>query len=158
MASLLPRVWQRPPAGHPFRPLEEMTNAWCEEAKARPDVDESLLEEGIRVFAELAATTVDEVVLATDLHAGNVLRAEREPWLVIDPKPFVGDPAYDATQHLVNNLRPDGRAASYVRGFAELLGLDADRVRRWVFARATTEAGQGRREHWTMLARELRAG
>ena len=24
------------------------------------------------------------------------------PWLVIDPKPFVGDPAYDATQHLFN--------------------------------------------------------
>ena len=23
----------------------------------------------------------------------NVLRAQREPWLVIDPKPFVGDPA-----------------------------------------------------------------
>ena len=38
----------------------------------------------------------------TDLHAGNVVRAEREPWLVIDPKPFVGDPAYDATQHLLN--------------------------------------------------------
>ena len=31
-----------------------------------------------------------------------VLRAEREPWLVIDPKPFVGDPCYDATQHLLN--------------------------------------------------------
>jgi streptomycin 6-kinase len=50
------------------------------------------------------------MLLATDLHAGNVLRAEREPWLVIDPKPFVGDPAYDATQHLFNcgaRLRAD---------------------------------------------------
>jgi len=43
------------------------------------------------------------VLLATDLHAGNVLRAQREPWLVIDPKPFLGDPAYDATQHLFNS-------------------------------------------------------
>jgi streptomycin 6-kinase len=34
------------------------------------------------------------VVISTDLHAGNVLGAEREPWLAIDPKPFVGDPAY----------------------------------------------------------------
>ena len=42
-------------------------------------------------------TDVAEVVLATDLHAGNVLQAERQPWLVIDPKPFVGDPAFDAT-------------------------------------------------------------
>src|SRR5439155_24538436 len=30
------------------------------------------------------------------------LRAEREPWLAVDPKPFVGDRAYDATQHLFN--------------------------------------------------------
>jgi streptomycin 6-kinase len=36
-----------------------------------------------------------EVLLATDLRAANILRAEREPWLVIDPKPFAGDPAYD---------------------------------------------------------------
>jgi streptomycin 6-kinase len=44
------------------------------------------------------------------LVAGNVLRAAREPWLVIDPKPFIGDPAYDATQHLLNcveRLRAD---------------------------------------------------
>src|SRR5437879_4399931 len=51
---------------------------------------------------ELPRTEPTELVLATDLHAGNVLRAERQPWLVIDPKPFVGDPAYDATQHLFN--------------------------------------------------------
>jgi streptomycin 6-kinase len=31
-----------------------------------------------------------------DLHAGNVLATQREPWLVIDPKPFIGDPAFDA--------------------------------------------------------------
>ncbi len=50
------------------------------------------------------------MLLATDLHAGNVLRAEREPWLVIDPKPFVGDPTYDALQHMLNcddRLRAD---------------------------------------------------
>jgi streptomycin 6-kinase len=64
------------------------------------------------------------VLLATDLHAGNVLRARREPWRVIDPKPFVGDPAYDATQHLRNcgvRLRsdPDGT----IRRFADLLAV-----------------------------------
>jgi streptomycin 6-kinase len=73
-------------------------------------------------------------------HAGNVLRARREPWLVIDPKPFVGDPAYDATQHLRNcglRLRsdPDGT----IRRFADLLAVDHDRVRLWMFARAAAE-------------------
>jgi streptomycin 6-kinase len=38
--------------------------------------------------------------LCTRLHVGNVLAAEREPWLVIDPKPYVGDPTYDVLQHV----------------------------------------------------------
>jgi len=51
------------------------------------------------LFDELPRTArMNDVLLATDLHAGNVLRSERKPWLVIDPKLFIGDPAYDATQ------------------------------------------------------------
>jgi streptomycin 6-kinase len=42
------------------------------------------------------------VLLCTDLHAENVLAAEREPWLAIDPKPCIGDPAFDAIQHMLN--------------------------------------------------------
>lgn len=50
--------------------------------------------------AGVAAPT--DTLLATDLHAGNVLPSQREPWLVIDPKPFIGDPPYDLVQHLHN--------------------------------------------------------
>jgi streptomycin 6-kinase len=69
-----------------------------------------------------------------------VLRAEREPWLVIDPKPFVGDPAYDATQHLFNcaqRLSADPDAT--IDHVADLLGIDRERVRLWTFARAVAE-------------------
>jgi streptomycin 6-kinase len=82
--------------------------------------------------------------LATDLHAGNVLRARRAPWLVIDPKPFVGDPAYDATQHLLNcsaRLRSD--PDRLIRRFADLLSADHDRVRLWLFARVVTRRTAG---------------
>jgi streptomycin 6-kinase len=99
-----------------------------------------LVREGLNLFKELPRTAVEEVLLATDLHAGNVLRSKREPWLVIDPKPFIGDPAYDATQHLFNcNARlrsdPDGT----IRRIADLLGVDHERVRLWTFARAAAE-------------------
>jgi len=74
------------------------------------------------------------------LHAGNVLRAEREPWLVIDPKPFVGDPAYDATQHLFNGLdRLRSDPEKTIRRLSDLLGLEHERVRLWTFARAAAE-------------------
>ncbi len=97
------------------------------------------------------------MLLATDLHAGNVLRAEREPWLVIDPKPFIGDPAYDATQHLLNceaRLRSDPDRT--IRRFSELLDLDYERVRLWTFARVAVQAGNGRQsERWIQLARAI---
>jgi streptomycin 6-kinase len=70
-----------------------------------------------------------------------VLRARREPWLVIDPKPFLGDPAYDATQHLLNcTERLAADPVATVRRFAELLELDHERVRLWTFARLAVEA------------------
>jgi streptomycin 6-kinase len=96
-------------------------------------------------------------VLATDLHAGNVVRAEREPWLVIDPKPFVGDPAYDATQHLLNccgRLRSDPDRT--IRSFVDLAGVEHERVRLWTFARAAAEPRDDwSNEHLVSLARLL---
>jgi streptomycin 6-kinase len=102
--------------------------------------DAGLVREGLRLFQELPRAASVQVLLATDLHAGNVLRAEREPWLVIDPKPFVGEPAYDATQHLFNcdaRLRSDPHGT--IGRVADLLGVDRQRVRMWTFARAAAE-------------------
>ena len=104
------------------------------------------MREGLRVFDELIQSTTTHVLLATDLHAGNVLRARREPWLAIDPKPFVGDPAYDATQHLLNcraRLRNDAKGT--IARYAGLLGVDGERVRRWTFARVAAEP----RDDWS---------
>lgn len=143
IAQLLRRLWQLPPGGHRFRPLSAMLALWTEEALARRSRwhDAGLVGEGVRLWRELSSSTESNVLLATDLHAGNVLRAEREPWLVIDPKPFVGDPAYDATQHLLNCrtrlLRDSGGT---IRRFAELLHVDHERVRLWTFARAAVES------------------
>jgi len=115
---------------------------WGEETVAQSErwSDPGLVSEGLRLLEELQRTAPVDMLLATDLHAGNVLRAKREPWLVIDPKPFVGDPAYDATQHLFNCYDrlisdPDGTISC----FADLLGVDGERVRLWTFARAAAE-------------------
>jgi streptomycin 6-kinase len=81
------------------------------------------------------------VLLCTDLHSGNVLAAQREPWLAIDPKPYVGDPTYDPLQHRLNF--PD-RLALHATGLAarmaDLLDLDAERLRQWLFARCVQES------------------
>jgi streptomycin 6-kinase len=142
ISGLLRRLWRAPSAQHPFRPLSALAEYWSGETLTHIEQwpDTGLVREGLRLFKELPRTEPTEFMLATDLHAGNVLRAKRQPWLVIDPKPFVGDPAYDATQHLFNcsaRLRsdPDGM----IRSFADLLGVDHERVRLWTFARAAAE-------------------
>jgi len=147
IAELLRRLWRpalQPPA---FRPLSELMHHWSEEtlAQAGQWTDKMPVREGLRLFRQLPATARAEVTLATDLHAGNVLRARRAPWLVIDPKPFVGDPAYDATQHLFNctaRLRSDPMGT--IRRFTDLLGVDCERARLWMFARAASEP----RDNW----------
>jgi len=147
IALCLRRLWRSPAMAHPFRHLSELTQHWSVEtlADSAKWPDAGLVREGLRLFKQLSADASRDVLLATDLHAGNVLRAEREPWLVIDPKPFVGDPAYDATQHLFNcDVRLRADPGGTIRRFADLLGVEEERVRLWTFARAAAEP----RDEW----------
>jgi streptomycin 6-kinase len=148
VAGLLRRLWRRPAGPHRFRPLSMMTARWAEEtvAQSRHWPDAGLVQEGLDLLQQLSHAAAEDVLLATDLHAGNVLRAEREEWLVINPKPFVGDRAYDATQHLLNcHERLLSNGTDLIQRFADLLGVDGERVRLWLFARAAAEA----RDDWT---------
>jgi streptomycin 6-kinase len=145
IAGLLRRMWIAPPAGHPFRSLAAMCAQWADEFAAAPAViDPGLARDGLALFRALPATDGPAVLLVTDLHAGNVLAAEREPWLVCDPKPHVaaaGDRGYDATQHLLNcteRLRAD--PAGLATLMAGLLDVEPVRLRRWLFARCVLES------------------
>ncbi len=146
LAGLLPRLWLVPPPGHPFPTLQEMCDEWAAEFDAqagagRADIDPGLAREGMALFRGLPATAERHVLLGTDLHAGNVLAAGREPWLVVDPKPHVGDPTYDALQHLLNcDARLQADPVGLARRMAGLLDLDADRLLLWLFARCVQES------------------
>jgi streptomycin 6-kinase len=84
----------------------------------------------------------DGTLIHTDLHYFNVLAAEREPWLVIDPKPLSGDPAYEVGPMLWNRWE-EAVATGNIRAavlermltLVDLAGLDEDRVRSWVIVR-----------------------
>jgi streptomycin 6-kinase len=160
IAALLRRLWRTPSTPHIFRPLSAMTAYWSAEASEQMEhwADAGLISEGLALFKRLSERAPGDVLLATDLHAGNVLRAQRMTWLVIDPKPFLGDPAYDATQHLLNcRVRLLSEPETTIRRFAELLGLDHERVWLWTFARAAHAAGANWQDSmWLDVARTLR--
>jgi streptomycin 6-kinase len=157
IAGLLRRLWSEPAPGHHFRSLQSMCDAWAEEFEAksaagRVGLDPGLARDGIGLFRALPATADRAVLLCTDLHAENVLAAQREPWLVIDPKPYVGDPTYDALQHMLNcdeRLRADPH--DLARRMADLLGLDHERLLLWLFARCVQESPD-----WPTLAETAR--
>lgn len=146
IAGLLRRLWQEPPAGHPFRPLQSMCDEWAdeftEEAERHPDkLDAGLVRAGLEIFRSYAGTADRHVLLCTDLHGDNVLAAAREPWLVIDPKPYVGDPAYDAIQHMLNCPdRVEADPHAFCQRMARLLDVEVERVRSWLFARCVQES------------------
>jgi streptomycin 6-kinase len=81
------------------------------------------------------------VLVNQDLHAGNILRGTRTPWLAIDPKPMVGDRALTAAA-LVRDMPPLILAADHPRrvvarrldALSGGLGIDRDRLRLWATA------------------------
>jgi streptomycin 6-kinase len=79
-----------------------------------------------------------DVLIHGDLHHRNILSADREPWLAIDPKGLIGDPAYDAVTFLKARtlvLMQGDLLAGLERelaAYCEAAELDQARVRRWI--------------------------
>ncbi len=148
VARLLRQLRAQPHEVYQFRPLAQMCQAWADEferqyasADAADRIDPGLARAGIVLFRSLSDSAEHQVLLCTDLHAENILASRRAPWLVIDPKPYVGDPAYDVLQHMLNcDDRLAADPVALADRMAGLAGVDADRVRRWLFARSVQES------------------
>ncbi|MCS0638214.1 aminoglycoside phosphotransferase family protein [Streptomyces sp. LP05-1] len=144
--------------------LRDRAGAWEEQLRA----DAGELAHTMAPYAvDAAAATLRElgrdqpdVLVHGDLHARNILRADREPWLAVDPKGYAGDPAYDAGTLLksrapaflgLSGAHELRRAAHRVLDvFAETAGLDRVRVRRWAQLHAVQAAFWGRRHGFRM--------
>ncbi|MER5258326.1 MULTISPECIES: aminoglycoside phosphotransferase family protein [unclassified Streptomyces] len=99
-----------------------------------------------RAIVERCGGAVREVMgepgdrlLHWDLHLENVLAAEREPWLAIDPKPLAGDPGFDLWPALNNRFDVDDVLWRF-DAMSEVLGLDRERARAWTLGRVLQNA------------------
>lgn len=135
-AELLPRLWKR--AAAPFRPLAEEAVWWLAsleqtwERFERP-FERELLDAAVTALRELPPTQGEQVLLHQDLHGDNVLAAEREPWLVIDPKPLVGEREFGLAP-IIRSFELGDAELDVVRRFDRLtseLSLDRERARGW---------------------------
>jgi streptomycin 6-kinase len=145
---LLRRLWRPVPADHPFRTVADLAAGLAREiprefTREGAPFERSLVDAAVRACQEFAEGDGRPVLANRDFHLGNVLAAAREPWLLIDPKPLVGEPAFD-TGHLVRSLLPEeldaGSVDRVVRRLAAELELPAERVRLWAMVRSVDDA------------------
>ena len=100
-----------------------------------------LIEQALTLGADLISDPASVgTLIHGDLHYDNVLAGDREPWLVIDPKPMSGDPHYELAPMLWNRWAElDGYVRDGVRQrfhtLVDAAGLDVDRARAWVIVR-----------------------
>ncbi len=133
------------PALPQLRTITSYVERWTADLEALSrdaPIPRRLREQCVSLTRDLVADPASVgVIIHGDLHHHNVLAADREPWLVIDPKPMSGDPHYEPAPMLWNrwdeivagNARENLRRRFHT--LVDVAGLDEDRARDWVVVR-----------------------
>ncbi|MFF3030663.1 aminoglycoside phosphotransferase family protein [Streptomyces rubiginosohelvolus] len=139
------------PAPQGLRGLGDVAAAMLEQvpqtvARLTDSADRDLLRGWASAVAELVDDPGDRL-LHWDLHYDNVLAAQREPWIAIDPEPLAGDPGFDlwpALDSRWDDVVAKGEPLRVVRRRFDLLtdtlGLDRARAAGWTRGRLLQNA------------------
>ncbi|HEY4106303.1 MAG TPA: aminoglycoside phosphotransferase family protein [Polyangiaceae bacterium] len=166
--KLLRRLWRQVTEPHPFRSSIALAETWALELSSGLErhadhFRADFATDALAASKLLCAPSVNEVLVNHDLHLENVLAAEREPWLLIDPKPLVGDPALDAGQFALQCLSRETRtmaAHDLATKLSRDLAVDRERLIGWAMSCAlrnaltALDAGHGAHEQ-IELARQF---
>ncbi|WP_411135765.1 aminoglycoside phosphotransferase family protein [Streptomyces sp. C10] len=138
LAELLARLSAVPAPGG-LRQLGDIARQMLDTV---PDAVRKVADPAERALLQSCAAAVREVVgdpgdrlLHWDLHYDNILAADREPWLAIDPKPLAGDPGFELMPALAHDFAPSEVRYRFDL-MTEVLGLDRQRAAAWTLGRA----------------------
>jgi streptomycin 6-kinase len=146
VGELLPRLQRELRDPHPFRRLVDEAERWSRELEHAYTEAGAPFERALLDFALDVYRTVDRAatyLVNQDLHDWNILGAEREPWLVIDPKPLIGERELEASG-LLRNADSVTRWLDVLAG----LGFDRERARGWGVAHNLAWSWDGPNRHW----------
>jgi streptomycin 6-kinase len=138
LIELLPRLWQD---GEGFRTLEAETELWTESLREAPD--RRFHDVALGYICDLAPTQGEQVLVNQDLHGENVLGAQREPWLVIDPKPLAGEREFSVSSIVrASELGHSKREVlNRLDRLCAELSLDRERAKGWTIAQTVAWSG-----------------
>ena len=141
--GLLRRLRRPGPTRVPFQRATELAARWARRLREAPDTDGLAEAAAQRAAAFAASPAGPELLINRDAHLGNVLRCQREPWLLIDPKPIVGEAAFEAgfpVLKLLGEHPTPARAKLAIGRLAIGLEVDRERVQGWALIRAMENA------------------
>lgn len=143
LIDLLPRLWKS--AGEPFHTLADEAAWWLEYIPRERNraVEPRLVDAAVDALASLAPTQGEQVLTNQDLHGDNVLAAQRQPWLVIDPKPLLAEREFGVAAIVRSPELGPGKRAMLRRldRLSSELGLDRERVRGWTIGQTIAWSG-----------------
>ncbi|OGO36868.1 MAG: hypothetical protein A2W35_04105 [Chloroflexi bacterium RBG_16_57_11] len=157
-ASVMRQLWRPPPARHHFITVNDWA-AGLHRLRLRfggttGPLPPNLVARAEAIFAELLDSMADPVILHGDLHHDNILAGQRQPWLAIDPKGVIGEPAYEVGALLRNPmpqlLKVPNLEQVLARRADQLsheLELDRERIVGWGYAQAVLSAWWSLEDH-----------
>jgi streptomycin 6-kinase len=143
--DVMRKICQQPPKNHDFPTLENWINKLqtAAETKFAP----RLVAKALNNFEELSDASEQNLLLHGDLHHENILSAERESFLAIDPKGVVGDIGYEIAvfmnnQRRIMRSRQDLRQiiARRIEQFSQSFAIEPLKLRKWAFVQAVLSA------------------
>ena len=135
------------PAVPQLRTLSSCVRRWIAGLSELPrdaPVPRRLVEQAVSIGRDLAQDDgTDGRMIHTDLHYAKVLAADREPWLVVAPKPLSGDPHYEVAPMLWHRWDELADGPRGVRDgvrlrfhtLVDVAGFEERRARDWVVLR-----------------------
>lgn len=146
--DLMRKIWcPLPPQHYPFPTIDDWGKAFIRMrtlyAGGTGPFPSALFDKGEKLYTELSASMAQSVLLHGDLHQDNILSGQREPWLAVDPKGVIGEPAYDVGS-ILRNFWPDILSVSNPKAlmarridqFSSELGFERARVHGWGLSQA----------------------
>ncbi len=142
-AQTFGKLFRPLPVGHPFASMERWGRAFRSVREKHGGgcgaFPAELFEPAERIYRDLCGSQGEPVLVHGDLHHHNILRAG-DGWLAIDPKGIAGEPAAEIGPYLYNNIEGVNDLREHtlrrIAQFAEVLGIDRQRLTQWGFALA----------------------
>lgn len=143
--EIMRKICREPPPNHDFPLLADWLDGLdkASQVKFAP----RLVDKARRYFGELSKNSERNSLLHGDLHHENILSAERESFLAIDPKGVVGDIGYEIAVFM-NNHRRLLRSqrdlpqilARRIEQFSQSFEIEPRKLREWAFIQAVLSA------------------